>query len=486
VSRARRSQASGFAIRDSGFAIRDSGEAKLSIGIRESRIAIRSLLTCALLTSIVIEPPAQAADAQLGSYGRIQASADLDGGQGDAVNVVSYGTRLEKAPYMELDVLLSEEADDGARFTAVITTALQGDVFHYTGEWDADLALRNLFVGADGFTAAPIHAWAGSRMVRGDDVHLLDFWPMDDLNLVGGGFAVTPEGWTVAGSVGLNRLVGSDWQSQVYPLPVEGGVGTEDVLILDRQRAVGAVRVDRLIGEPDEALRLRFYGEGHRLPEGTRIVEELIEEALPADRGAVLGAQLSGWNSEGFFHVWYRMATGLAAFDELGLPTDGFAADDTVTAARQHRLATAGNVESERGGVMVGAYLQRHTDADEAADDVDDRWEGNVAIRPQLFVGEHVNLGLELSHQWLVPDGLNPRTDAWDVPQVTKLALLPAIQPRPGSFARPQIRLQYVATLLNDDARRWYAYQDERARYNLQHFVGVGAEWWINSANYSM
>jgi len=425
-------------------------------------------------------------EVSLGSYGRVQVSGDASGGQGEAVNVVSFGTRLEKGPYLEMDFVYQEETD-GADFRAVITPALSGQLFHYDGVWDTDLALRNLFVEATGFEA-PVTVWAGSRMYRGDDVHLLDFWPMDDLNTVGGGASLHPGQWNLAAHVGLNRLEGQDWQSQVYPVPEPGGVGTEDVRVLDRQRSVVSGTVSRILGSDSSALRLKGYGEWHRLPEGARIVEDLLEEPLPADRGAVLGAQVSGggwgWGNHSFVHAWYRLATGLAAYDEMAIPTDGLAPDNTVTAARQHRVALAGNSETERFGVLVGAYIQRFDDADGLSSDVDDRWEGNLAARPAVFIGEHGYLGAEISHQWLRPDGLNPRTEAHDIPQVTKLAILPAIQPRPGSFARPQLRLQYVASILNDEARLWYSRYDERARYNLQHFVGIGAEWWLNSAGY--
>lgn len=442
------------------------------------------------LLAITLEPPAAAADVRLGTFGRVQASSDLTGGEGNAVNVVDFQSRLEKSPYMELDVAFTQPDDQGGAFMAVTTVALAGDLFHYTGEWDADLAVRNLYAAyLDSNESAGWSAWAGSRMARGDDLYLMDFWPLDDLNIVGGGGQLDTAhlSWRLHG--GFNRLEGGDYQSQVVPLPEAGGVGTEEVRVLDRQRMVAASRLEWRPNEQRFFPAFRVYGEVHRLPEGTRLVEEgLLEETLPADRGLLLGGQVltsaEGEDATLRTTAWYRVATGLAAYDELAIPTDGFAADDTVAAASQHRVALQSSAHFRRAAVQFGGYVQRFEDADAAADDVDDHWEGHVAIRPQLFVTDKVNLGVELSHQWLVPDGLNPRTDQWDVPQVTKLAILPALQPAPGVWARPQIRLQYIATVLNDDARLWFAWQDERARYNLQHFVGVGAEWWINSVNY--
>lgn len=428
------------------------------------------------------------AGVELGSYGRVQVSSDLDGGHGDAVDVVSHGTRLEKSPYLELDVVFGRRLDDGSLFEVVVTPALQGDLFHYDGEWDADLAVRNLYVQASDFSSIPLSAWAGSRMYRGDDVHLLDFWPLDELNTVGGGLDWKPGDWTVSVHTGLNRLTAEEYQVQWRDVPGEGGLDTETVLFMDRQRSVSSLKVDRLLPSGgDVTFRVRAYGELQVLPEGTRVEEEqLLERTLPSDLGSVVGLQLSawGWANDSHTHVFLRRATGLAAYDELAVPTYGFDTDYRVAGATEYMAAIAGNHETDRLGLLWGGYVRRFEDADSIEVDVDDRWEAAVAVRPIWFTGEHTSLGLELSHQWLRPDGLNPHTRDHDVPQVTKLALLPALQLAPGSFSRPQIRLQYIASYLNDDARLWFDERDERHRANLQHFVGIGAEWWLNSRSY--
>lgn len=431
------------------------------------------------------------AEVDLGSYGRIQASTDLQGGEGDAVDVVSHGTRLEKDPYLELDVVFGKEvqgADRTALFEVVITPALSGEVFHYDGEWDADLALRNLYAEARGFSKAPLVAWAGSRMYRGDDVHLLDFWPLDELNTVGGGVMLVPEGWDFRLQAGLNRLTADEWQVQWAEVPDESAVGTEAVLTMDRQRVVSSAQAARFLPFGDgNTLRVKAYGEVQAIPGATRVEDDWENELeLPADFGSVLGAQLStwGWGHDAFAHLFLRYATGLAAFGELTVPSDGMDTDYSVREAREFQVAVSGNHENDRMGVMVGGYLRRFVDADGVTVDPDDRWEGAIALRPTLFLNDFSSLGVELSQQVLRPDGLNPHTREHDVPMVTKLAVLPALQLGKGSLARPQLRLQYILTYLNDDARLWFDERDERHRSNVQHFLGVGAEWWLNSRSY--
>lgn len=442
------------------------------------------------LTALTAANGARAEDeVRLGSYGRVLAAGDLRGGGGGGVDVVSYPTRLEKGAYTELDVIFRQKQKSGFRMRAVTTVALSGDPFHYDGQWDADLALRNLYAEMKGWAGdAPLTAWAGSRMYRGDDVHLFDFWPMDDLNTVGGGIMYHPDGWNIALHGGANRLAGDDWQIQELDLPQPGAVGTESVRVLDRQRALLSAKAERQIDlGKDKALRFRLYGEQHLLPEGTRFVDEQnIAEPLPADSGNLIGFQASGWGwaKNSYAHVWVKYATGLASFDELGTPLGGLAPDLTATGARDLLFATAANHEVDRLSFLLGGYARRFVDADNNDVDIDDRWELALALRPGLALSDHVTLFTEASWQRLMPDGLNPRTDERNTPVVTKLSVFPTVRPGQGTFSRPELRLQYTYSHLNDDTRLWYAFEDVRRQYAHHHFVGIGAEWWINSANY--
>lgn len=427
------------------------------------------------------------AGVEVGSYGRIQASMDGQGGQGDAVNFVAYGTRLEKPAYLELDLMWSQGLPEAAEFRVVVTPAVSGEPFHADGQWEADLALRNLYVQAERFARVPLTAWAGSRMARGDDVYLLDFWPMDELNLVGGGVGWAQGGWQLAALAGLNRVEEGEWLVQRTDTPLPGGVGTEPVLTLDRQRQIAALKAGRSWGQ-DTTLRVQVYGELHNLPAGARVVEDFVSQELPADRGGLAGVQLSawGWGRDSFVHLWARTAWGLGTVSELRAPLSGLNTDWTTAGAREHLLALAANTESQKLGLMAGGYLRQVRDADSSVVDWDDRLEGNLALRGSVFPTEHTALGLELSHQWMRPQGLNPRTEAPGTPQALKLAVLPALQLRRGGFARPQLRAQYIVTVMNDDARALYHPDDTRHRANVQHFVGLGAEWWLNSATYGL
>lgn len=423
-----------------------------------------------------------------GSYGRIDTSADLEGGGGDAVKVATWGPRLELDPYMELDLGWVQRAEDGARFKVLITPALSGDLFHYDGQWSEALAVRNLFAEASEFTeGAPLSAWAGSRMVRGDDVYLLDFWPLDELNLVGGGVVARPGRAEVAVSVGANRLTGTTWQYQEVVVQEPGSVDGQTVVALDRQRALGTLRMGVEIPAGDVTIRPRLYGEVHALPRGERVeVDPFTEpERVPmaSDGGVLIGGQLSawGWAPSSFVHVWARYASGLAHYGELTIPVDGLDRDYRARDAWSFLAATAGNHETRSFSLAWGAYLYYKVDADGVVVDFDDRWEWVEVVRPQLFATDHLAVGLELSHQHVRPNGLNPQTGTADEPDVVKISLLPAIQIARGAYARPRLHAVYTVSVLDAAARGFWSPSDTRLHGGAQQYVGIGAEWWLDS-----
>lgn len=422
-----------------------------------------------------------------GSYGRVQVSSDLGGGGGDAVRVARYAPRLEAGPYMELDLAWDWQLDEGPHFTVLITPALSGNLFHYDGEFAEALALRNFYASASGIGGVPLELWAGSRMYRGDDVYLLDFWPLDNLNTFGGGAIWRPNRSEVALHVGANRLLGDDYQYQTVRVVTPDGVTGEDILFLDRQRVITSLKAHREIPVGDLTLRAKVYGELHTLPEGEAVqddaFDQLLTEALPSDSGALVGAQLSlwGWSDQSFLHLWTRYATGLAAYGELAIPSDGLSLSRTTQGARSFLTAAMVNHETPRVGVMAATYVSNTRDADSQAVDFDDRWEWVGVARPQVYFGRHVALGVEASHQYVRPNGLNPRSNSFDQAHLTKLSIIPAIQRDRGGYSRPRLHIQYTASFLNDGARSYFNPLDARVSEGVQHFVGIGAEWWVNT-----
>jgi hypothetical protein len=262
---------------------------------------------------------------------------------------------------------------------------------------------------------------------------------------------------------------------------VPGAVETREVLTLDRQRQILALRLGHTARPRWGTLRPRLYLEGHRLPAGERRVEVELSEALPSDWGLLIGGQLTvATGKRRWAHLWLTQGRRLAAWDELAIPEGGLALDGTTQSARRTTLAGAGLYEGDRAGVLVGGSAQKRVDADRI-DDLDDTTELVFSVRPAIYPAPHFMLAAELSHQWRQSRGLDPRSDRIEAPAVTQLALLPTWQKGQGILSRPAITAQYVLSIQNNSARLSYDEADPRYQHNIQHQVGIVAEWWIES-----
>lgn len=422
-----------------------------------------------------------------GSYGRLVAGTDLDGGGLAPVRVIAHAPRLLEKSYAELDFAYAVKVPTtGAEFTTHLTLALGESLFHFNGDFRADIAVRNLYVEAKGALGDDISVWAGSRMYRGDDIYLLDFWPLDEQNTVGGGARYVLGKTTLDFHAGFNSL-DDDFQFQEVVVEAEG-FGTQSVVYMNRQRLVLTARAEHhevLYGSLSGKAIL--YSEFHHIGEGRRVDEQQLQETLPADSGFLVGAELGLYQSgtSDFLNLFIRYGQGLAAFDELGVPY-GLNTEKKATGAHEIILGASGNWEpTSQWALLGGAYARHFVDADPNIYDRDDTWELGFAVRPAWQVSEHFQLVTELNGQYLRPNGIAQESGLQDMPFVIQGAVVPTISLGRGSFSRPQLRLIYSVTRLNADAQRTYAPQDPMRDRSVHHFVGVGIEWWLNSSRYS-
>ncbi|MCB9507537.1 MAG: carbohydrate porin [Myxococcales bacterium] len=423
---------------------------------------------------------------RFGSYGRVVGASDLRGGAGHALSVVSHGPRLEEASYVELDFQTRYTAADDAAFDTVLTLALTDALFHLDGDFDGAIALRNAYVEAREFGVGGLSIWAGSRMLRGDDIYLLDFWPLDELNTVGGGarYDVAATNTTVSLHGGVNQLHDT---YQYQTLEVAGpSFATEELLLLDRTRAVGSLRLEQrfenVLGAT--SAKVVVYAEGQGIGSGEYDNADDVRVALPADHGYAVGGQIGMWGfgRNAFANAFVRYARGLSAYGVLAVPV-GLDTARRAAEARSVRVAVSGNYETRWVGATVGGYVQWFDDADSTRYDPDDYTETVLSLRPVVFVTDHFHQAFEASFQRRVPEGLSARTDTYLEPAIIKLAALPTLSVDRGVYARPQIRLIYSVSFLNEGAQAAWPDGDRRTE-PVQHYLGVGAEWWFNSSSY--
>ena len=137
-----------------------------------------------------------------------------------------------------------------------------------------------------------------------------------------------------------------------------------------------------------------------------------------------------------------------------------------------------------RFDLIAGAYVDWFSDADTVNYDGDDYYEGTISLRPSYRVAGGYKQAFEFSYQGHRSNGLSPRTDTFLVPAILKAAVIPTLSAGTGPFARPELRLIYEISVLNDGAQEQYPVEDVRRRGAIHHYLGIGAEWWFNSSTY--
>jgi hypothetical protein len=430
-------------------------------------------------------PSAEArSDFWFGSYGRVGLSSDLQGGEGQPRQVTSYASRLIEDHYLELDFGYHAYRGALGEVDTVLTLALFDRFFHYSGQADAQLAIRRAFVEARRLWGTSLWLSIGSRWLRGNDIYLMNFWPLDDLNSMG--ITLGHRGTSVDAflHVGVNRLSRRE-QEQYIAVPSASGFGAEEILLLNRQRLITALLYEQRVSIGRRGgWKWKLYGELHALPQGTRALEGGFSdrETLPDDLGLIAGLQLGLWglaHQENHLNLWLRYARGLTIYDELGVP-QGLDLNRRSWAAEELRIALAGHVRWRQLSAQFGGYLRRYLDADRVRVDFDDRVEGSIVFRPQLNFGIFTP-AVEGSVQMSQAMGANPLDLTRETAKIYQFALIPALSfgEEIGTFTRPQLRLIYAISWLNDAALARFAPEDPRASQDVTHHLGARAEWWF-------
>jgi maltoporin len=430
--------------------------------------------------------PADADGFTFGSYGRVVAASDLHGRAGREADVTSYNPRLDEAVYAELE-LRHRWHVDGMDTLVVATLGVTGPLFHYDAQFDESFAVRNLFAEVNHLFTKGLAVWAGSRMVRGDDVYLLNFWPLDNLNMVGGGLRYAlGEQLEFAAHVGFSEP-NDPFYRQTAVVPARLGIAPDTILTLDRPRLVVAEKVTYWpFGRMrDRGLKLIVYSEQHALPSGERLDVAGDRETLARQRGWVLGGQAGGWFTplHAFVNVFARYSSGLAAFNPLDAPFRNGGTTISTSAASELMLALSANWEWELLGVQAGAFYRRYDDPSATAFGGGEVAEGVLTLRPHVWFGKYAGLALEGAYQSLQTTSVDDLTGELRGGSAWKLGVMPFISPfGRGTYTRPQIRVIYSLTARDRRSRGLYPVGDPGATEQTEHFLGIGVEWWFNSS----
>lgn len=429
---------------------------------------------------------------QFGSYGRVMMASDGRGRPGRDADIVAHGTRLDEDTYAELELRREDDwtlpGETSAVTTRMVATMAIGEpLFHQSGKFDAKLAVRNLYLEERGILHPGLAVWVGSRMYRGDDAYLLNWWPLDNLNTVGGGARLElPSKTQIAVHVGMNRL-DDPFQYQTSPRPLPANqLGTTDTAILDRARVIESLRAEQLFMLDGKAgLKAVLYGELHQLPSGQREVTPGRYEDLPADNGYVAGLQLGAFTGErdGHVNLFLRYSRGIAAYGGDFSKPYAVALNHTSKTAHEGSVALSGNWETGPFALMVAGYFRTFRAATKETLSYANLDEGAFIVRPHFYFTERAGIFVEGSYQAqqrgvLGADGTTPLSG-----KLWRAGVVPFLSPAGrGSFKRPHLRAIFLLTSRDAGARAMYAQDDVFARRSTEQFIGLEAEWWFNSS----
>ena len=433
---------------------------------------------------------------EFGSYGRVNVGSDLRGGTGRDPNIVAHGSRLEAASYAELEFRREDTFSEKIRTRIVTTLALFPPFFHFSGKIDNAIAVRQLYAQA---AYGNVQLWVGSRMYRGDDIYLLNWWPLDNQNTVGGGAGGKIEKTDTFVSVhaGMQRL-DNPYQYQTIPSPNPYGVGSSDTTYLDRPRTIQTFKVTQFFRNTDlrkyfndekKGFKAALYGELHEIGSGVRRNTDInVDEKLPADFGWLLGAQLTYYtgNRDTFASLFVRHASGLATYDPLSYPLT-FNNKKTTSGASENLIAASVNYEKGPLALLAAGYLRFVRDAGDAPSSYQKYDEGIVIARPQFFFTDNVAVAVEGSYQARRYAG--PQLNSTDGSPLTaslvRGSIMPFFSPSGrGSFRKPTLGVLYTMTGRSSGARSLYTPDDVFARRSVEHYAGFTVEWWFNQSSY--
>lgn len=437
-------------------------------------------------------PPDYATGFHFGSYGRVVGAGDLRGRPGRDADLVAHGSRWDERTYAELELRREDYWKDIGAYTRIVATlAFAHPIFHYDTNFDARIALRNLYIEGLDLGVKGLSLWAGSRMYRGDDIYVLDWWPLDNLNTIGGGLGYQSRGGTfVKVHAGVQQPNDPFYRQVVPRSPALDQPGQANVAVLDRQKLITSYKLGHVFSFGKTAgVKLIGYGETHHLRRGQRDRGYRDFEDVPAEHGFVAGGEVSLFTGQRSTHLnlWVRHAWNLAAYGDFSVPNQ-LGPDQSTKGARELVVALGGNYEIKFFGLMGGAYYRRFRNASPALDYWDLN-EGIVLLRPQFWFGKLFGAALEGSWQFqqrgVLTDLLGDDAATPVSANLWRAGIMPFVSVAGrGSYARPHLRLMYMATFRDEGARSLYPVDDVFNQRAIDHFFGFGAEWWFGSTSY--
>ncbi|MGB0645563.1 MAG: hypothetical protein ACPGQS_00235 [Bradymonadia bacterium] len=164
----------------------------------------RTLFTISVL--VLASQALAAPELSFGSYGRVGIASNESGGRAESPQLNQFGPRLAARDYLELDFGTKPSKSPYGKTSILTTLAFDEGLFHYDGQWASNMALRRFQFTVTELLETNLFLVVGSQWNRGDDVYLLNFWPLDNVNSTGVTLGYKNKTFEAKGHLGLSRL----------------------------------------------------------------------------------------------------------------------------------------------------------------------------------------------------------------------------------------------------------------------------------------
>ena len=330
-------------------------------------------------------------------------------------------------------------------------------------------------------------------MYRGDDIYLLDWWPLDNQNTVGGGagykFHWTTDETTIAAHVGMQRL-DNTYQYEQIPVPTPPSCrrrraepSTSRCSTARAPSRRSSSRTSSSTRTPPREGRLQVHPLRRGPGDLGRRLHRHVRRALRPDTAARgLGA---GWSArevaywtgqrDTFVQLFVRHAEGSPRTTRSPSRLT-FANDRTTRGASETLVALGGNYERgclRRARRRLPARLPRRRPV---ADDVAEVRRGH----PRRAARRSSSASAGASRSRALPGAALRRARSRDGPAARRRASGARASSRTsrpsgrGSYKRPQLRLIYALTARNAATRELYPAAGRLLQRTIEHLLGLG------------
>lgn len=437
-----------------------------------------------------------------GSYGRIGVNWSTNVGNTlgrrlNLNNMGSIGGRMEEQDYLELGMAFHmrpvtkryDSLEINVQFRASVFSRSAALFGNSTTETFGGLTigLPEMYAEARNLFNKDLNIWVGSRLYRGPDVHMADYFYFNDHS--GQGFGVEYK----RTRFNVNFVASTDTTATVPPyfyLNIKSGTSSLEI----RERTVMVLEQDFKVGKD---LLFSALLEYHKIGDPTSASDTSnLLLSFPGDHGWVIGGRMQ-WNRLGnlrpgsFNQLGVRYGSRIANGGDGGSTRtwETFGAVDTTSfkfsEAYSWHIVDHFLFNISPGFSLNGYAIYNKSRGAAPVKGLSETYLGREVYnaKEDLSVGvKGVNYISDIFH-WQTELHYSQRKDGdQDWYNMVKLSLIPtlAVRGEKSVWSRPHFRFIYSVARYNDYARDnlYSSYLQLVGPKRWGHFFGVRAEWW--------